>query len=150
VLAINNGKRMVLALNDFAAEYGSFPDRTTAKLIRQCQAGAHPRGQKGTVMGHRTLLETGEGTLWGEQIQPLIKPPLTPPQWKPGQAMPHHQPKQQWFWLVCLLGGGLALALIAAWAVWRKDGHLPTIFFLCHRPAFKSQRLVPLPACASS
>ena len=76
--------------------------------------------RKVTVMGHRTLLETGEGTLWGETIHPVIKPPLTSPGWGPGQSMPYHLHKQWWFWPVCLLGGGLALALIAAWAVWRK------------------------------
>jgi hypothetical protein len=33
VMAMSNGKNMVLALNDFQAEYGSFPDRGTAKLV---------------------------------------------------------------------------------------------------------------------
>ena len=206
VIAMNNGKSMVLALNDFAAEYGGFPDRETAKAVRRNtnttldlegdSANAYFRqiiaagiaksedpffsvtpyslkkpdnnmrgaeallpGEVGfgylmdgnkampaddpnriiavtplldatatgefdpepldgkaalvfldfsvklvpiredtkkvTVMGRRTLLETGEGTLWGDTIQPAIKPPLTPPQWKPGQSMPHHQPKQR-------------------------------------------------------
>jgi hypothetical protein len=36
--------------------------------------------------------------------------------------MAHHPHKQWWFWPVGLLGGGMALALIAAWAVWRKAG----------------------------
>jgi hypothetical protein len=204
VLAMNNGKSMVLALNDFSAEYGSFPDRETAKAVRQNtnttldldgdSANAYFRqmiaagiakaeepffsvtpyslkkpdnnmrgaealrpgevgfgylmdgdkampaddpnriiavtplldatatgefdpepldgkaalvfldfsvklvpirgdNKKVAVKGRQTLLEAGEGTLWGETMHPDIKPPLTPPQWKPGQSMPHHQPK---------------------------------------------------------
>jgi hypothetical protein len=233
VTAMNNAKCLVLALNDFAAEYGSFPDRESAKAVRRNthttldldgdSANAYfrqliaagmaksedpfyvktpysPRppdnnmrgaealrpGEVGfgylmdvdkamdasdpnriiavtplldatatgefdaqplhgkaalvfldgsvklmtiredtrkvTVMGRRTLLETGEGTLWGDTIHPVIKPPLTSPGWRPGQSMPYHLHKQWWFWPVCLLGGGLALALIAAWAVWRNGG----------------------------
>ena len=237
VIVMNNGKSMALALNDFAAEYGSFPDRETAKLVRQethttldpdgdsanayfrqllaagvarsedpffsvtpyslkkpdnrfqaseaLRAGevgfgylmdgnkamdsSDPKriiavtplldaaasgefdteplngkaalvyldcsvrllpvrrdNKKVTVTDHRTLLETGEGTLWGETIHPVIKPPLTPPQWKPGQSMPFHPHKQPWFWPISLLGGALALALIAAWAV-RKMGWLTMV-----------------------
>jgi hypothetical protein len=232
VVAMSNGKSMVLALSDFAAEYGSFPDRETAKAVRQntnttldldgdsanayfrqmIAAGiakaeepffsvtpyslkkpdnnmrgaeallpgevgfgylmdgnkAMPAGdpnriiavtplldatatgefdpepldgkaalvfldfsvklvpiskdKKVRVRGSQTLLEAGEGTLWGDTIHPVIKPPLTPPQWKSGQSMPHPQHKQGWSWLVVLIGGGLALALIAMWAMWRKDG----------------------------
>jgi len=33
VVAMTNGKSMVLALTDFANEYGSFPDRDTAKAV---------------------------------------------------------------------------------------------------------------------
>lgn len=33
VVAMNNGRSLILAMNDFQAEYGSFPDRKTAKLI---------------------------------------------------------------------------------------------------------------------
>ena len=232
VLALNNGKSMVLALNDFAAEYGNFPDRETAKMVRQntqttldlegdsanayfrqmIAAGiaksedpffsvtpyslkkpdnnmrgaealrhgevgfgylmdgnkAMPAGdpnriiavtplldatatgefdpepldgkaalvfldfsvklvpiskdKKVRVRGSQRLLDVGAGTLWGDTTHPVIKPPLTPPQWKPGQSMPHPQHKQGWSWLVVLIGGGLALALIAMWAMWRKDG----------------------------
>lgn len=204
VIAMNNGKSIVLALNDFAAEYGSFPDRETAKAVRENSqttldldgdsANAYFRqiiaagiaksedpffsvtpyslkkpdnnmrgaealrpgevgfgylmdgdkampaddpnriiavtplldatatgefdpepldgkaalvfldfsvklvpirgdNKKVAVKGRQTLLEAGEGTLWGETMHPDIKPPLTPPQWKPGQSMPHHQPK---------------------------------------------------------
>ena len=35
VVAMNNGKRLVLALNDFAAEYGSFPSHETVKALRE-------------------------------------------------------------------------------------------------------------------
>ncbi|MCX6878764.1 MAG: hypothetical protein NTW21_33875 [Verrucomicrobia bacterium] len=33
VVAMNNGRSLILALNDFNAEYGSFPDRETAKQV---------------------------------------------------------------------------------------------------------------------
>jgi hypothetical protein len=33
VVAMNNGKSLALALNDFAAEYGRFPDQETAKVV---------------------------------------------------------------------------------------------------------------------
>lgn len=33
IIAMNNGKSMALALNDFSAEYGSLPDRETAKQV---------------------------------------------------------------------------------------------------------------------
>jgi hypothetical protein len=232
IVAMNNGKSMVLALSDFAAEYGSFPDRETAKAVRRntlttldldgdsanayfrqmIAAGiaksedpffsvtpyslkkpdnnmrgaealrhgevgfgylmdgnkAMPAGdpnriiavtplldatatgefdpepldgkaalvfldfsvklvpiskdKKVRVRGSQRLLDVGAGTLWGDTTHPVIKPPLTPPQWKPGQSMPHPQHKQGWSWLVVLIGGGLALALIAMWAMWRKDG----------------------------
>ena len=35
VVALNNGKTMALALNDFATEYGSFPDRETAAAVKK-------------------------------------------------------------------------------------------------------------------
>ena len=35
VVAMNNGKSMVLALNDFNGEYGSFPDKETAKQVTE-------------------------------------------------------------------------------------------------------------------
>jgi prepilin-type N-terminal cleavage/methylation domain-containing protein len=35
VVAMNNGKSMVLAMNDFSSEYGSFPDRETAKQVTE-------------------------------------------------------------------------------------------------------------------
>jgi hypothetical protein len=35
VVAMNNGKQMMLALNDFSMEYGSFPDRETAKAVKE-------------------------------------------------------------------------------------------------------------------
>ena len=34
-VAMNNGKGLILALNDFATEYGSFPDQTTAKRVTE-------------------------------------------------------------------------------------------------------------------
>jgi hypothetical protein len=80
------------------------------------------KDKKVRVRGSQRLLDVGAGTLWGDTTHPVIKPPLTPPQWKPGQSMPHPQHKQGWSWLVVLIGGGLALALIAMWAMWRKDG----------------------------
>ncbi len=234
MIAMSSGKSMILALNDFASEYGSFPDRETAKLVRGNthttldldgdSANAYFRqliaagvaksedpffsvtpyslkrpdnrfttnsealrpGEVGygylmdgnkamdtsdpnrfiavtplldatatgefdsqpldgkaallcvdssvrlisiqpdthqiRVSGRRTLLETGVGTIWGETIHPVIKPPLTPPGWKPGMSMPNYRPKKTWFWPISLLVGGLALALIAAWAKWRKVG----------------------------
>ncbi len=233
MIAMNNGKYLMLTLNDFATEYGSFPDQETAKAVKErtkttldldgdtanhyfrqlVAAGVAPsedpfyartpyslkrpdknrRGSMALMPGevgfgylmngskslpgedpnrviaatplldatasgefdpgpfdgkavlvlldrsvrlvdirdadHRvmvspgkTLLENGPGTIWDPAITPVIKPPLTPPQWKPGQSMPNYRPKQPWFWPICLLGGGLALGLIAAWAVWRKDG----------------------------
>lgn len=35
VVAMNNGKSMVLALTDFSSEYGGFPDRETAKAVTE-------------------------------------------------------------------------------------------------------------------
>ncbi len=35
VVAMNNGKSMVLAMNDFSSEYGGFPDRETAKQVTE-------------------------------------------------------------------------------------------------------------------
>jgi hypothetical protein len=35
IRAMANGKTMVLALNDFASEYGSFPDRETAEAVKK-------------------------------------------------------------------------------------------------------------------
>ena len=35
VVAMNNGKSMVLALGDFSSEYGGFPDRETAKQVTE-------------------------------------------------------------------------------------------------------------------
>jgi prepilin-type N-terminal cleavage/methylation domain-containing protein len=35
VVAMNNGKTMVLAMNDFSAEYGGLPDRETAKQVTE-------------------------------------------------------------------------------------------------------------------
>jgi prepilin-type N-terminal cleavage/methylation domain-containing protein len=35
VVAMNNGRNMVLAMSDFSAEYGSFPDRESAKLVTE-------------------------------------------------------------------------------------------------------------------
>jgi hypothetical protein len=70
--------------------------------------------RKVTVMGNRTLLETGEGTLWGETIHPVIKPPLTPPGWVP---VAQYKRRTGLAWL---LGGGGVLAFIAVWVVLRK------------------------------
>ena len=233
-VAMNNGKLMVMALNDFAEEYGSFPDLETAKLVRKntnitldlegesanayfrqviaagiaksedpffavtpyslkkpdnrfttngdaLRAGEvgfgylmdgnkamdasdpnriiavtpllnatatgefdpepfdgratlvyldnsvrladiNPKDHRVMLSPGKTLLETGPGTIWDPAITPVIKPPLTPPGWKPGQSMPNYRPKKTWFWPIYLLGGGLALALIATWAAWRKGG----------------------------
>jgi hypothetical protein len=35
VVAMNNGKSMMLALSDFSMEYGSYPDRETAKAVKE-------------------------------------------------------------------------------------------------------------------
>lgn len=35
VVAMNNGKSMVLAMNDFSSEYGGFPDKETAKQVSE-------------------------------------------------------------------------------------------------------------------
>ena len=35
------------------------------------------------VTGSKMLLESGIGTPWGTEIQPVIKPPRPPPQWVP-------------------------------------------------------------------
>jgi hypothetical protein len=35
VVAMNNGKSMWMALADFATEYGGFPDRETAKAVKE-------------------------------------------------------------------------------------------------------------------
>ncbi len=35
VVAMNNAKSLVLALNDFSTEYGSFPDQETAKAVKE-------------------------------------------------------------------------------------------------------------------
>ncbi len=218
VVALNNGKSLMLELNDFASEYGSFPDRETAKMVRRNTdtnldldgdtANAYFRqliaagiakserpffartpyslrqpddnlqgpealkaGEVGFAYvmdgnkamdfnepnriiavtpllnatatgefdpepckGHavlvyldcstkslaitkdhqvmptsgKTLLETGPGTIWGTAIHPVIKPPQTPPQWRPTKigGMP-----AGWWWLV----GAAAILALGGW-----------------------------------
>jgi hypothetical protein len=67
-----------------------------------------------SVRENQTLLETGEGTLWGNAIHPVIKPPLTPPGWLT-VAQCKRRTEQAW-----VLGGGAVLAFIALWLVLRR------------------------------
>ena len=232
VVAMNNGKRLVLALNDFAAEYGSFPSHETVKALRESpdtaidkttleldgdtanhyfrqliaagvvksedpffaktpysrygpdgnmkgslalQAGevgfgylmngdkAMPADDPNRVIavtpllnatatgefdpgplagkaalvfldgsvklasirdadhqvrltGSKTLLVNGAGTLWGADIDPVIKPPQTPPNWVP-TIIRSKPPALGW-----LLVGAVTVALIAWWVMAKRRG----------------------------
>jgi hypothetical protein len=59
-------------------------------------------------------LETGEGTIWGNTIHPVIKPPLTPPGWL---TVAQRKRRTELAWV---LGGGAVLAFIALWVVLRR------------------------------
>ncbi len=105
VIAMQNGKSMMLALNeplDGKAVVLCLDTSTRMLAIR-------PDTHQVMVTGGKMLLESGIGTLWGTEIQPVIKPPQTPPQWVPVNR------GRRW-----LQWGGAILALIALRVILRK------------------------------
>ncbi|MCF7734603.1 MAG: hypothetical protein K9N23_23170 [Akkermansiaceae bacterium] len=100
VNAMSKGRVIAMLMHDFPMEYGSFPDRETAKQVsaltdtsldltgdtandyfRQFIAVGFVkldriRPDHQVDLGNsKTLLDTGANTIWGTAVTPVIKPP---------------------------------------------------------------------------
>jgi hypothetical protein len=107
------------ATGEFDAEplsAGSFGGKAAVIHVDTSVSMVHidPDTRQIRVRGNQTLLETGEGTIWGNTIHPVIKPSLTPPGWLT-VAQCKGRTEQAW-----VLGGGAVLAFIALWVVLRR------------------------------